>query len=140
MSAAWTSRIRKSFSTPFLINKNGDDIYRAKIISMGLAQIRSNAFLIDIGGDDKYYLGENTPGLGEATFREDFAKSFGGFIDIGGTDTYITFNKDKEYEHPKAKNNTIWFTPAKEDSTFGADNYGVGIDIDDGTIPELYKW
>jgi len=140
------------YTNAFLINKNGDDIYRAKIISMGLAQIRSNAFLIDIGGDDKYYLGENTPGLGEATFHEDFlkpgrfnaynsyAKSFGGFIDICGTDTYITFNKDKEYEHPKAKNNTIWFTPAREDSTFGADNYGVGIDIADGTVPELYKW
>lgn len=139
------------YTNAFLINKNGNDIYRAKIISMGLAQIRSNAFLIDIGGDDRYYLGENTPGLGEATFREDYskpgrlsaynsyAKSFGGFIDIGGTDTYFTFNKDKEYEHPVAKNNFMWFTPNKGDSTYGANNYGVGIDIEEGTIPELLK-
>ena len=88
------------YTNAFLINKGGNDFYKAKIISMGLAQIRSTAFLIDIGGDDEYMLGEGTPGLGEATYREDYrtpsqltpyyyyAKSFGGFIDIGGNDIY----------------------------------------------------
>ena len=88
------------FTNAFLINKGGDDHYRANMISMGLAQIRSNAFLIDIGGDDSYALGKGTPGLGEASFRDYYAKprpliayfyyanSFGGFIDIGGTDSY----------------------------------------------------
>ena len=140
------------FTNAFLINKNGDDIYRAKIISMALAQIRSNAFLIDIGGDDKYYLGTGTPGLGEASFRPDFrnpgplhaynsyVNSFGGFIDIGGDDSYFEFKEGAESRHPTAKNNALWFQPDKADSNFGANNYGVGIDTDSGTVPELYKW
>jgi len=119
---------------------------------MGLAQIRSNAFLIDIGGDDSYYLGENSAGLGEATFRSNFrkpsnltpyfsyAKSFGGFIDIGGSDNYYSFKGKKESAHPTAKNNFIWLKPERTDSTFGANNFGVGIDTDSGTIPEFFKW
>ncbi|HWR83750.1 MAG TPA: hypothetical protein VN285_10630 [Candidatus Deferrimicrobium sp.] len=140
------------FTNAFLINKGGNDTYRAKIISMGLAQIRSNAFLIDIGGDDSYSLGEGTPGLGEATFREgydkpgrltsyySYAKSFGGFIDIGGHDQYFSFKDQKQTPHPRAQNDLIWFMPAKGDSLFGFNNYGVGIDVEEGTIPELTKW
>jgi len=140
------------YTNALLINKGGDDVYRAKMISMGLAQIRSNAFLIDIGGADKYYLGEGTPGLGEATYRTDYArpskltpyftyaKSFGGFIDIGGVDAYYSFKEGEEKAHPRAKNNSLWLMPARTDSTFGADNFGVGIDIETGTIPELFKW
>ncbi len=140
------------FTNAFLINKGGNDTYRAKIISMGLAQIRSNAFLIDIGGDDKYYLGEGTPGLGEATYRKgydkpgrltsyySYAKSFGGFIDISGNDEYFSFKDNQRSKHPRAKNDSMWFKPAKTDSLFGFDNYGVGIDIKEGTIPEFLKW
>lgn len=140
------------FTNAFLINRDGDDLYRAKMISMGLAQIRSTAFLIDLGGDDAYYLGEGTPGLGEATYREgydkpgklttyySYAKSFGGFIDIGGRDVYETFKEGRRGEHPSAANNTTWFQPARTDSLFGSDNYGVGIDAEEGIIPELEKW
>jgi hypothetical protein len=139
------------FTNAFLINKGGNDIYRAKIISMGLAQIRSNAFLIDIGGDDKYYLGENAAGLGAATYREgydkpgqltsyySYAKSFGGFIDIGGNDQYYSFKDKDQFDHQLAKNNAMWLQPARTDSLFGFNNYGVGIDVEEGTIPELVK-
>jgi hypothetical protein len=140
------------YTNAFLINLNGNDVYRAKMISMGLAQIRSNAFLVDIGGDDVYYLGKGTPGLGEATFRADYlkpsrltpyytyAKSFGGFIDIGGVDQYYEFDDDSDIEHPVAANNKLWLQPSRSDSTFGADNFGVGIDCDRGTVPEFFKW
>lgn len=140
------------YTNALLINKGGNDSYRAKMISMGLAQIRSCAFLIDIGGDDSYMLGDGTPGLGEATWRKDYdmpsnltpyysyAKSFGGFIDIGGNDTYKAFNEKGESAHPRAKNNSLWFAPSKPDSTFGANNFGVGIDVETGTIPEFFKW
>ncbi|MDH3891166.1 MAG: hypothetical protein OEV49_08785 [candidate division Zixibacteria bacterium] len=140
------------YTNAFLINLNGDDVYRAKMISMGLAQIRSNAFLVDIGGDDAYYLGKGTPGLGEATFRPDYlkpskltpyytyAKSFGAFIDIGGADQYYEFDEDSETEHPVATNNKLWLQPTRSDSTFGADNFGVGIDTDNGTVPEFFRW
>ncbi len=153
------------FTNAFLINKGGNDSYRAKMISMGLAQIRSNAFLIDIGGDDVYYLGKGTPGLGEATYMNGmqkpleltpyyyYAKSFGGFIDIGGTDSYYEFDDstasaDSTDEsgsitypaHSIAHDDSMWFQPARTDSTFGSNNYGVGIDIENGTIPELFLW
>ncbi len=119
---------------------------------MGLAQIRSTAFLIDIGGDDSYYLGKGTPGLGEATYRKDYsfpskltpyyyyAKSFGGFIDIGGNDKYFDYTDSTKTISTLSRNNSQWFQPSKTDSTFGADNFGIGIDIEEGTIPELFWW
>ena len=141
------------YTNAFLINIGGSDSYSAKMISMGLAQIRSCAFLIDIGGDDSYALGEGTPGLGEATYRPDYdipskltpyysyAKSFGGFIDIGGKDHYLRFDKDgKESPDSIFMNNSIWLQPTRSDSTFGADNFGVGLDTENGTISEFFKW
>ncbi len=140
------------YTNALLVNIGGDDVYRAKMISMGLAQIRSDAFLIDIGGNDKYYLGKDTPGLGEATYRDDYrfpskltpyyyySKSFGGFIDIGGDDAYFEFSDKAENPSPFATNNTKWLQPAKTDSTYGANNFGVGVDADSGSIPELDAW
>ncbi len=140
------------WTNAFLFNIGGNDVYRANMISMGLSQIRSNAFLIDVGGDDKYYLKEGSAGLGEASYREGFdkprpltpypyyCKSFGGFIDIGGNDLYISFNDSAETAHNRAANNSLWFAPAKNDSLYGADNFGVGIDIENGIVPELEAW
>ncbi len=140
------------FTNAFLINIGGDDVYRAKMISMGLAQIRSDAFLIDIGGNDKYYLGKDTPGLGEATYRDDYrhpskltpyyfySKSFGGFIDIGGQDSYFEYTDTSESPSSFAKNNAMWLQPSADDSTYGANNFGVGIDVDSGVVPELEQW
>ncbi|MCX6830247.1 MAG: hypothetical protein NT002_13360 [candidate division Zixibacteria bacterium] len=140
------------YTNAFLINIGGNDSYKAKMISMGLAQIRSNAFLIDIGGEDTYMLGSGTPGLGEATWRDDYGKpskltpyytycnSFGGFIDIGGKDGYYSFTDSSKSAHSRAGDNQMWYAPAKTDSTFGAGNFGVGVDIENGFIPEIEKW
>lgn len=140
------------FANAFLINIGGNDSYRANMISMGLAQIRSNAFLIDIGGNDSYRLQTGTAGLGEASFREYYRKpmkvvtyysntrSFGCFIDIGGRDEYFSFDDSLETAHPRAGNNRFWFAPAKSDSTYGHNNYGIGIDVEDGVIPEIERW
>lgn len=140
------------FANALLINRGGNDVYRAKMISMGLAQIRSTALLIDIGGSDSYYLGQGTPGLGEATFREgydkpgklttyySYANSFGGFIDIGGRDRYFAFKDGTETAHPEAASDTLWLQPARSDSLFGHNNYGVGIDVEEGVVPELERW
>ncbi|HUV30722.1 MAG TPA: hypothetical protein VMY05_06530 [Acidobacteriota bacterium] len=140
------------YTNALLINKGGNDTYRAKMISFGLAEIRSNALCIDIGGDDQYYFAEGARGMGAATWRADFerpgkvltyntyVKSFGGFIDVGGNDGYFSFKDGQNSPHPTAANNSLWFQPARTDSTFGANNYGVGIDVEDGTIPELDKW
>ncbi|MCP4703361.1 MAG: hypothetical protein GY865_02025 [candidate division Zixibacteria bacterium] len=141
------------FANCLLINIGGNDLYKANMISLGLAQIRSFAFLIDIGGDDQYRLGKGTDGLGQASYRADFGKprklapytyyvkSLGCLIDIGGTDLYLSYDENnKEENHPVAKNDAIWFAPSKTDSTYGNNNYGIGIDIDNGIIPEVEKW
>ncbi len=140
------------YTNALLVNLGGDDHYRARIISMGLAQIRSNAFLIDVGGDDVYELGKGTPGLGEASWREGYDKpsplltyyyysrSFGGFIDIGGDDTYWEFDSAGREPHPVAAENSLWLQPSRDDERWGADNFGVGIDIESGVIPEVEMW
>jgi hypothetical protein len=140
------------YTNAFLINLGGNDSYKANMISMGLAQIRSNAFLIDIGGDDLYRLKSGAAGLGEATPREDFAKpskltpyytycnSVGCLIDIFGTDKYISFADSATQAHPRAGDDKFWLAPARNDSSYGAGNFGIGIDIESGLIPEIEKW
>ena len=140
------------FTNALLINLGGDDSYRARMISIGLAQIRSQAFLIDIGGDDRYALKEGAVGLGEASYRDYYrrphplityytdAKSLGCFIDIGGDDTYLIFNDSAQSPHPRAADNKFWQAPNPADSTYGAGNYGLGMDVDRGMIPEIEIW
>jgi len=140
------------FANALFVDKGGDDKYSAKMISLGLSQIRSCALFVDIGGDDQYKLGIGTAGLGEASFREDYrqmhrlspyfnyGRSFGGFIDIGGNDEYLEFDKDQTIPHAMAKDGGMWFQPGKADSTFGYRNFGVGIDAATGTVPDLYIW
>jgi len=140
------------YTNAFLIDIGGNDFYRASMISIGLAEIRSNAFLIDIGGDDTYRLKSGALGLGAVDYREYYdkprptvtyysdSKSIGCLIDIGGDDKYLSFTDSSEFNHETAKNNFIWFNPAKTDSTYGANNFGIGIDIKEGFIPELNRW
>ncbi len=140
------------FANAFLINIGGDDSYRANMISIGLAERRSNAFLFEIGGNDIYRFKEGALGLGAVDFVNYYrdlpgtstytvdAKSFGGFVDIGGEDKYISFTDSTESNHSKAANNYLWLTPDINSDKFGYDNYGTGIDVDTGIIPEIERW
>ncbi|MFH2037716.1 MAG: hypothetical protein ABIJ45_15045 [Candidatus Zixiibacteriota bacterium] len=140
------------FTNAFLINIGGNDSYQADMISIGLAEVRSNAFLIDIGGDDTYRLKEGALGLGAVDYRDYYitpsklstyfydAKSFGGFIDIGGNDKYISFTDSTTIGHNIADNNKFWQIPAKSDSAYGYHNFGIGVDTEDGIIPEIEQW
>nr|MBN2278530.1 hypothetical protein [candidate division Zixibacteria bacterium] len=140
------------YANAFLYNIGGNDSYTAGMISMGCAEIRSNAFLIEIGGDDTYRLKEGALGLGAVDDRDYYrrptqvvtyysdSKSIGGLIDIGGNDRYISYTDSTEVAHPAAGNNRCWFKPEKSDSTFGANNIGVGTDVESGIIPELERW
>ena len=138
------------FTNALLYNKGGDDRYEAKIISLGCAQIRSNAFLIDVGGDDYYQLQTGQEGFGAATYRDDYdvankispydalAKSFALLLDIGGNDTYMDWDKDSDKTSPDSvcANNKTWFKPARGSEHYGANNFGVGMDVEDGSVPE----
>jgi hypothetical protein len=140
------------FTVALLIAKGGDDKYEANRISIGNAQIRSNALLIDIGGNDTYTLGKNGAGFGEATFLKSYAapgyqygpyslygNSIGMLLDIGGEDKYLNKIPKKEPE-PAAQtgNNKTWLKPAKDHANFGYRSFGIGFDTETGTVPDLY--
>jgi hypothetical protein len=142
------------YAIAMLYDKGGNDQYIAKIISLGCAQIRSDALLIDIGGDDYYQLAAGQEGFGAATYRDSYdhpslvspfdtyAKSFGLLLDIGGKDTYVESDTTKAKPIPSAKcaDNSNWFSPAKGSEHYGANNYGVGMDIEQGRVPDFELW
>jgi hypothetical protein len=140
------------FTVALLIAKGGDDRYEANRISIGNAQIRSNALLIDIGGNDTYVLGNNGTGFGEASFLKSYAapayqygpyslygNSIGLLLDIGGEDKYVNKNaKNESKPSTRASNNKTWLTPAKDHENYGYRSFGIGIDTETGTVPDLY--
>jgi hypothetical protein len=142
------------YAIALLYDKGGNDQYIAKIISLGCAQIRSDALLIDIGGDDYYQLGTGQDGFGAATYRDTYdhpspispfdaySKSFGLLLDIGGKDTYVETDTAKAKPIPSSKcaDNSIWFSPAKGSEHYGANNYGIGMDIEQGRVPDFELW
>ncbi len=144
-----------------LVDKEGDDIYKAKIISIACAQIRSNSFFFDTGGDDVYTLGKGQQGMGAATFRADYSephamspysyytysKSFALFLDIGGRDDYYEwdFGADEPtiIESEQYSDNALWYMPEQDSENWGYENYGIGIDVKEGDVKELHlydKW
>lgn len=137
------------FTNALFIDRGGNDRYEAKIISYGLAQIRSMAFFFEMGGDDSYTYGTGQQGFGGATFREDYAvpnplapyfyyaKSAGLFIDASGNDTYNMKDGDAVTAPDRYRNDAVWFSPAKADSVYGHNNFGIGLDANGGAVPEL---
>ncbi|PJA27502.1 MAG: hypothetical protein CO189_06810 [candidate division Zixibacteria bacterium CG_4_9_14_3_um_filter_46_8] len=140
------------YTNSLLVDKGGDDYYEGKIISIACAQIRSNSFLFDIGGNDTYRLGSDQQGMGAATYRDDYqfpdrysayttlSKSVGILIDIGGDDKFLDWDikTDKSEPSKRYMNDSQWFNPSKDDPNYGWNNFGVGIDVQEGIIPDLY--
>lgn len=117
-----------------LVNIGGDDLYRAKKISLGCSQIRSNAFFIDVGGNDTYQFPEHDLGMGASDVQDNydkpfycFSKSIGIFIDQDGDDKYYDYNftADSFNESKTWRNRSIWYDP--ESIIF--DCHGIGMDF-----------
>lgn len=138
------------FTHALLLDGSGNDAYTGKIISLGLSEIRSNAFLVDLRGDDTYRLDAGQLGFGASDHRDDYreptfrspymamASSFGFLLDGGGRDRYLV--RDRETDavtpHARAGNDRIWLTPEPESEEWGAESFGVGLDAENGTVPE----
>jgi hypothetical protein len=137
------------YTNALFVDRAGNDEYSAKMISYGLAQIRSFAFFFDMEGNDSYNYVNGQQGFGAATFRDNYAKpnelmtyyyyskSAGIFIDAAGEDNYWHLSDEEKSTSEKYSNNAIWFTPDRSDPNYGHNNFGVGIDADTGHIPEL---
>jgi hypothetical protein len=140
------------FTETFLVDWEGNDSYNGKIISIANSQIRSNSFLFDFGGVDRYQLNQRTDGMGEATFRDEFrtprptvpftyyAEGYGILIDVGGADHYFDFDDSLKTVGARTgcSNNAIWHRPAKVAEEFGFNNYGIGLDVDSGLVREFF--
>ncbi|MBN1301741.1 MAG: hypothetical protein JW995_11050, partial [Melioribacteraceae bacterium] len=104
------------------VDKGGDDYYQAYKMSIANAQLRSNTYFIEVGGNDTYRVRSDKGFLGDATIHSSFNKpgrsetyfSEGSqialFIEIGGIDDYLIWNKEvKVWEKAeKTGNNMEW--------------------------------
>lgn len=124
-----------------LLDKNGDDQYKADMISIGCAEINSIAMFFDLNGNDSYTFPEKGLGLGASDTRGKInpeigdmryrMPSIGIFIDIHGLDAYSTAKQ--------MGNDKVWLKPAREEwKNIPPMKLGVGIDTAEGTIPEFF--
>ncbi len=139
------------YTNALLIDTAGDDLYQAKIISLGLAEIRSNAILLDLAGDDTYRLDAGQLGLGASDSRDYYGKpsatapyygeslSIGLLLDAGGSDRYERRDPGKDSFSPDSiLADTLWrVLPAAGDAGSGEGNHGAFWDRELGKLPEL---
>ncbi|MFT7486460.1 MAG: hypothetical protein ACI9F9_002315 [Candidatus Paceibacteria bacterium] len=139
----------------FLIDRGaGNDRYEAKIISAGLAQVRSNAFFIDEGGDDVYLLSEGTPGFGDVDTRETYTvpgrtadfpfrlTQVGVFLDLAGNDQYWRRGKVDAPLRPdqEASDGSQWNLRVRDAKLKAAPNVSFGGDFDGARAGFLDPW
>ena len=138
----------------FLIDRGeGNDRYLAKMISTGLAMVRSNAFFIDEGGDDLYVLDRGQKGFGDVDQRENYDSpprvytypylldQVGIFLDLGGADRYIRRGKGKTSERdPEAGDSRTWNLKTKPSRPGQGLNVSIGRDVPAGRIGFLDAW
>ncbi len=140
------------FTEAFFLDRAGNDTYQARIISIGVAQIRSQAFFIDLGGNDHYAALWKTHKFGYASPRDFYQRpsktlpylydvpSLALFLDLGGQDTYEPLERPKDSGPVPFQNDTLWFQPPLDDPQRGHQNYGIGVDREGGFIRELELW
>lgn len=139
----------------FLIDRgDSDDVYDAKIISTGLGEVRSNAFFIDEGGNDRYVLNQDQKGWGDVDERDRYSHpgrtstfnyhigQVGLFLDLGGKDRYMRRDATgNESIAPEAGDNRVWNLRGHRSSPFGpAPNVSCGMDLEGGSVSFLAPW
>jgi len=127
----------------FLIDRgDGKDRYEANIISTGLAEVRSNAFFLDEGGDDTYVLDAGTLGFGAVDERPEYkdppktsAASFyltqvAVFLDLGGKDTYLRRpNGGKPAPDSEAGDHRRWHVHVRDPAAENGFNVSFAADL-----------
>ncbi|MGE0192223.1 MAG: hypothetical protein AB7T63_09285 [Planctomycetota bacterium] len=126
----------------FLIDRGaGNDRYEASKISLGVGEVRSNAFFLDEGGDDVYIVDAKGKLLGDVDERPTYATphrtapfafhigQIGLFLDLGGADRYLERAGDGEpTASGKAGDGRTW--NLRPQSGPGAFNVSLGRDLD----------
>jgi len=144
------------YTMGLLVDKGGADRYEGRIISGGQAMIRSTAILADLGsGNDTYILPANAGG-GNSDPRDSYpaevlpheigygpyshhGTSFGFLLDTGGRDQYFEFRADGHHSpSPIWQDGLAWEQPTRSSPQYGHSSYGIGMDVEGGTIPEVH--
>ncbi|MDJ0520981.1 MAG: hypothetical protein QNJ90_02790 [Planctomycetota bacterium] len=138
----------------FLIDRgDGNDYYEADRISVGVAEVRSNAFFLDEGGDDTYVVKPKGKFLGDvddrASYKQpgrtaDFPWRLGQvavFLDLGGKDTYLGRPKEGEAK-PRAQgaDGTMWNVRRRDPTSRAGMNVAIGRDVPSGRLGFLDPW
>jgi hypothetical protein len=127
---------------------SGNDEYRAKIISTGVAEVRSHAFFVDEGGDDVYALDAGTLGFGDRDERPEYTTpgrtatfmfhlpQAGMFLDLGGTDSYLRGGEPDA----DAGDGKTWHLRRRDPAARAAWNLSIGRDVPEGRLGFLDPW
>ena len=144
------------YTMGLLVDKGGDDRYEGRIISGGQAMIRSTAILADLGGGDDTYILPAGAGGGHSDPRDSYpaevlpheigygpyshhGTGFGFLLDAGGRDEYFEFRADGRHSpSPIWQDRLTWEQPTRSSPEYGRDSYGIGMDVEGGTIPEVH--
>jgi len=140
----------------FLIDRGGgNDRYEAKIISMGCAEVRSNAFFLDEGGDDTYRLAPGGKGWGDVDERADYTTmprttvypfalaQVAVFLDLGGTDRYLRAGAEPGSEpqaDAQARDGARWNLRTRDPAALHGPNVSFAGDRDGGVLRFLAPW
>lgn len=139
------------YTNALLLDTAGNDTYQAKIISLGLAEIRSNAFLIDLSGDDIYRLDAGQLGFGASDMRDYYRRapatapyygeslSIGLLLDGGGHDRYEVRDTERDaFRADSLLGDGVWrLLPAPGGADAGFGNHGACWDAERGCLPEI---
>jgi hypothetical protein len=132
----------------FLIDRGkGNDSYEAGCISLGVAEVRSNAFFLDDGGDDRYVIRPHGRFLGDVDDRDSYhhpgrtadfpwrIPQVAVFLDLGGHDTYLQVAPGKEPSPvPWAHDGIPWHVRARDAADSGAPDVSYAADEEGGVL------
>jgi hypothetical protein len=138
----------------FLIDRgDGNDRYLGKIISTGVAEVRSNAFFLDEGGDDIYLLSAGAKGYGDVDERESYEApgpthsypfhldQVAVFLDLGGRDRYLRRTKAGTIvPDPEAADGRTWHRRRRDPRKLSGPNVSIGRDQVRGRLGFLDPW
>ena len=130
-----------------LLDRAGNDRYEAKVISMGMAMVRSHAWFVDEGGDDVYVLNAGEKGFGEVDRLDTYVQpgrtstfpfhlpQTGFFLDLGGADRYLRrpAGEGKPVFDERAADGKSWdFTGPRPEGA--GPNVARGVDVPSGRL------
>lgn len=136
-----------------LFERAGNDRYEADIISLGCANVRSNGWLLDEGGDDTYLAAEAAAAFGAIDERPEYATpgrkgafpfhlpQLGLCLDLGGTDRWLRRppGGGDPVADGRAGDGRAWGTVGARGPGGGA-NVAVGRDVASGRLGFLDAW